>query len=217
MESQIQPNTILDQVFEALDAGSMRPVRNLLGALNAAETARLLESLPPTERSLTWKFVEPADEGDVLAHLNDEVRANLIAEMDESSFLAAIDGMDIDDLADVVADIPEAVTQRVIRSLDERDRERLTEVLAYDEDSAGGIMNPDTISVRPDVTLEVVLRYLRMHGELPAGTSSVFVVDRDDRLLGGAAFLTPATSASFLDTESQSIGHVWILLREMLW
>jgi magnesium transporter len=204
----VQPNAVLDDLFDALNAGAMRPVRNLLTALNGAETAHLLESLPPTERSLAWQLIDPQDVGDVLAQLNDEVRANLIAEMEESRFLSAIDGMDLDDLADVVADIPETITQRVIHSLDERDRVRLREVLAYDEDSAGGMMNPDTVSVRPDVSLEVVLRYLRMLGELPAGSSAVFVVDRDDRYLGMLPFARIVTTdldrnvADVMDTDT---------------
>ena len=104
--------------------------------------------------------------------------------MDTEKLLNATEGMELDDLADVLADLPESITQQVIRSLNQRDRERIETVLSYPEDSAGGLMNPDTITVRPNVTLEVVLRYLRALGELPDNTYSLFVVDRDDKYLG---------------------------------
>jgi len=120
----------------------------------------------------------------VLVELNEEVRAGLIREMDTEELVAAAEGLEVDDLADLLADLPEAVNQRVLRSMDSQDRDRLAAVLAYDADTAGGLMNTDTVSVRPDVTLETVLRYLRMRGELPERTDSLFVVNRHDRYLG---------------------------------
>ena len=92
--------------------------------------------------------------------------------------------MGLDDLADLVAYLPEALTQEVLRSLDNQDQERLRQVLAYDEDSAGGLMNVDIITVRPDVTVEVVLRYLRAHGDIPDGTETIYVVTRDNEYVG---------------------------------
>ena len=90
-----------------------------------------------------------------------------------TELLNATEGMELDDLADVVADLPESITQQVIRSLDQRDRERLEQVLSYPEDSAGGLMNPDTITVRQNVTLEVVLRYMRALGKLLSDPSEL--------------------------------------------
>ena len=113
-----------------------------------------------------------------------DVRAGLVEIMEPSELVAATEAMELDDMADFVADLPEAVTNQVLRSLSQRDRERLSAVLSYPEDSAGGLMNPDTISVRPDVTLEVVIRYLRMLGEMPDKTDAIFVVDRNDHYLG---------------------------------
>ena len=92
--------------------------------------------------------------------------------------------MQLDDLADLVADLPETLTREVLRSLDQQDRERLAQVMAYDEDCAGGLMNVDIVTVRADVTLEVVVRYLRARGEMPDGTDSIFVVDRNGRYQG---------------------------------
>jgi CBS domain-containing protein len=113
-----------------------------------------------------------------------EGRGNLIRGMDTEELVAAAEGLEVDDLADLLRDLPETVNQRVLRSMDSQDRERLSTVLSYDEDTAGGLMNTDAVSVRPDVTLETVLRYLRMRGELPDRTDALFVVNRHDRYLG---------------------------------
>ena len=174
----------LNALRAALDQGARRAAHRMVNALHPAEIASLLESLPPAQRELVWDFVDPELEGDVLIELSENVRSRLIRGMEAEELVAALEGMDVDDLADLVADLPEAVTQQVLRSMDQRDRERLSTVLSYPEDSAGGLMNTDTVSVRPDVSVEVVLRYLRMRAELPEGTDSLFVVDRHDRYLG---------------------------------
>jgi len=174
----------LEALRSALDGGALRPAQRMLTGLHPAEIALLLESVPPRQRELVWNMVDPELEGDVLLELSEGVRQELIEEMETEELVAAAEGMELDDLADLVRELPEAVTMQVLRSMDQRDRERLRKVLSWPEDSAGGLMNTDTVSVRPDVTLEVVLRYLRMRGELPSRTDSLFVVDRDDRYLG---------------------------------
>jgi magnesium transporter len=183
----------------------------MVAAMHPAEIALLLESVPPRQRELVWGMVDPELEGDVLVELNENVRQELIGEMATEELVAAAEGMELDDLADLVGDLPETVTLQVLRSMDQRDRERLRNVLSWPEDSAGGLMNTDTVSVRADVTLEVVLRYLRMRGELPARTDSLFVVDRDDHYLGTIALtriITGDPEASVgesLDTEAPRI------------
>jgi magnesium transporter len=162
----------------------MRQVGRLVNALNAAEIADLLESLPLAQREIVWELVDAKDEGDVLVEVNEEVRNSLISAMDSEALVAAAASLDLDDLADLVADLPEAVNREVLRSLDHSDRLRLQAVLQYDEDSAGGLMNPDMVTVRPDVNVEVVLRYLRMRREIPDGTDAVFVANRDGDYLG---------------------------------
>ena len=174
----------LEALRSALDGGALRPAQRMLTGLHPAEIALLLESVPPRQRELVWNMVDPELEGDVLLELSEGVRQELIEEMETEELVAAAEGMELDDLADLVRELPETVTMQVLRSMDQRDRERLRKVLSWPEDSAGGLMNTDTVSVRPDVTLEVVLRYLRMRGELPSRTDSLFVVDRDDRYLG---------------------------------
>jgi len=169
---------------ELLVQGSMRHASRLVNSLHPAEIASLLESLPPAKREIVWEFVDPELEGDVLIELNEQVRADLISGMDAEELIAATEDLELDDLADLIGDLPEEVNQRVLRSLDLQDRERLNTVLSYEQDTAGGLMNTDTVTIRPDVTLEVLLRYLRMRGELPDRTDRLFVVNRHDRYLG---------------------------------
>ncbi len=186
MNAELHPRKLshLEALTRALDQGTMRQVHRLVNSMHPAEVASLLESLPPAQREVVWDLVDPELEGDVLVELNEEVRAGLISEMETEELVAATEGLEADDLADLLQDLPEAVNRRVLRSMDAQDRERLRAMLAYDEDTAGGLMNTDTVSVRPDVTLETVLRYLRMRGELPEKTDALFVVNRYDRYLG---------------------------------
>ena len=169
----------------ALERGSMRHGPRMINSLHPAEIASLIESLPPPKREIVWEFVDPELEGDVLVELNEEVRSELIGGMDADELIAATEGMEVDDLADLIGDLPETLNERVLRSMDAQDRDRLTAVLAFEQDSAGGLMNLDAVTIRPDVTLEVVMRYLRMRAELPDRTDRLFVVNRHDQYLGG--------------------------------
>ncbi|MEO0952657.1 MAG: CBS domain-containing protein, partial [Pseudomonadota bacterium] len=187
MDQPVSEQSVLGALREALESGTMRAARRMVAGLRPGEIARLLESLPYTERRVVWELVDRDFEGEVLVELADDVRDSLIREMDVEQVVAATEGMAVDDLADLVVDLPEAITQQVLRSLDREDREELREVLAYPEDSAGGLMDTDTMSVRPDVSVEVVLRYLRAHDELPDRTDLLFVVDRDNHFLGTVA------------------------------
>jgi magnesium transporter len=221
------PASSLETLREALQSGTMRQVRRQVNALNPAEIADLLESLPPAQREIVWELVATEDEGDVLVELNEKVRASLISEMDSKELVAAVATMDLDDLADLIAELPEAVNREVLRSLDTSDRLRLQSVLKYDEDSAGGLMNPDTITVRADVSLDVVLRYLRMRKELPAGTDAVFVVSRSGDYLGSLYLMNLITSdpneavSAVMDTsvpainanaEAAQVATIWLRL-----
>ena len=174
----------LDRLSEALDSGTQYQVRHLLNNLSASEIGDLLESLPITKRLAVWEMTDPELEGDVLVEVNDEVRASLIRGTAPEDLVAAVDDLDLDDLADILDDLPDAVTSEVLHSLDRQDRERLARVLSYPEDSAGGLMDPDVLTIRPDVTLDVVLRYLRVRGELPEVFDLLFVIDRQGRYLG---------------------------------
>jgi magnesium transporter len=158
--------------------------REVLNAYHPAEIALLLESLPAQEREAAWELVDPEHDGDVLLYVNEDIRASFISDMETNELVAATENLETDDLADLIQDLPEDVIQQLLISMDEQDRHRLEAVLSYSEDTAGGLMNTDTVTVRPDVTLDVVLRYLRLRGEVPDMTDSLVVVDRDDRFLG---------------------------------
>jgi magnesium transporter len=172
---------------DALDSGRLGPVRRLVNTLSPAEIGNLLESLPPGQRVVVWGLVDPEDDGEVLLHVGDEVREGLIADMDPDEIVAAVEDLDIDDLADLVEDLPDTVIDEVLKSMDRENRERLEQVLSYPEDSAGRLMNPDVVTVRTDTTVDVVLRYLRLRGELPDHTDHLYVVSRRHQYLGRIA------------------------------
>lgn len=174
----------LDRLSEALDSGVHSQVKQLLGSLNGAEIGDLLESLPQTRRQAVWDLIKTDLDADVLVEVNDEVRAGLIRDTAPDDLIQAMGDLDIDDLADILDDLPDDVVTEVLRAMDRQDRERLAKVMSYPEDSAGGLMNPDVVTVRPDVSLDVVLRYLRLRGELPEVFDQLFVVDRVGRYLG---------------------------------
>ena len=169
---------------DALETGTMQHARGMLNELSPAEIAHLLESLPHTERNIIWELVDPEKEGEVLIQLGEELRSTLIRNMSLQDLVSATEGMDVDDLADFIQSLPDRVTTQVLTSLDTQHRERLEAVLSYPEDSAGGLMNTDTITVRSEVTLDVVLRYLRILDQLPDNTDSLFVTTRDNRFVG---------------------------------
>jgi magnesium transporter len=172
---------------DALDSGRLGPVRRLINTLAPAEIGNLLESLPHEKRIVVWGLVDPEDDGEVLVHVGDEVRESLIADMDPDEIIAAVEDLDIDDLADLVEDLPDAVIDEVLRSMDRENRERLEQVLSYPEDTAGRLMNPDVVTVRADTTVDVVLRYLRLRGELPDHTDHLYVISRRHQYRGRVA------------------------------
>jgi magnesium transporter len=176
-----------DQILalaEAMETGTMQHACGMLNELSPAEIAHLLESLPHTERNIIWELVDPDKEGEVLIQLGEELRSTLIRNMSLQDLVNATEGMDVDDLADFIQSLPGRVTTQVLTSLDTQRRERLEAVLSYPEDSAGGLMNTDTITVRSEVTLDVVIRYLRMMEQLPNNTDSLFVTTRDNLFVG---------------------------------
>ncbi len=167
-----------------LDSGELSQIKQQLNDLHPAEIANLLESLPLHNRRIVWELTNPDYAGDILVEVNDEVRLGLIEQTDEEDLIAAVGSLETDDLADIFEDIPQAVVYEVVRSLSNQDRRRLQSVMSFAEDTAGGLMNLDTVSIRQNVNLDVVLRYLRQRGELPDNTDKLFVVDRDDYYLG---------------------------------
>ena len=169
---------------DALDSGRLGPVRRLVNILSPAEIGNLLESLPAAKRNIVWGLVDPEDDGEVLVHVGEDVRESLLAEMDQDEIIAAVEDLDLDDLADLIDDLPDTVIDEVLKSMDRDHRERLEQALSYPEDSAGRLMNTDVVTVRADVTIDVVLRYLRLRGELPEHTDYLYVVSRRNQYMG---------------------------------
>ena len=173
------------EALRALLAADTEPrLRRLVHSLSPREAALLLESLPPARRPLAWELVDREDEGEILVELNEEVRAQIMAGMESAALVDAAGGLALDDLADFVADLPDDISERIIRSLDRDDRQLLRSVLTFPPDSAGGLMAPETVSAHPDMTLSQVLDRLRAHPELPEDIYCVYVVDREQRYLG---------------------------------
>jgi magnesium transporter len=177
-------NQSIDTLSDALQSGRFVRMRRLLAGLHPAETAHLLESLPPNERKICWPLINPDLRGEVLSYIGEEVRTDLMTDMDTADLINATEDLDTDDIADILQDLPDHIVQEVLHAMDSQHRRRVEAVLAYEEDTAGGLMNTDVITVRTDITLEVVLRYLRMLGELPDNTDSLYVVDHNDHYLG---------------------------------
>ena len=174
----------LQAFTDLLDEGTLAHVERELRELHPAEIAHLLESLPREQRDAVWELVSVEHEGDVLLQVNDDVRERLIRDMDNSELVAATEGLQTDDLADILSGLPEAVTEQVLEAMDEQHRLRLQAVMSYPEDTAGGLMNIDTINVRADITLDVVQRYLRRIGQIPAMTDQLIVTNRENQYLG---------------------------------
>jgi len=205
-ESQILK---LDAISESLNSGAMLKAKLILNGLHPAEIARLLESSPSRQRRLIWEMLDHENDGEVLLEVGEEVRNNLMESMDDESLLAATKGLDIDDLADLLDELPETVVKQALKGMDYQYRTRLEGVMNYDEDTAGGLMNTDTITIRPDVTLDVVLKYLRLRKEMPQNTDNIIVVDRYNHYLGTLS-VTALLCADPEKTVSESMDNDYI-------
>ncbi|WP_443637712.1 magnesium transporter [Candidatus Njordibacter sp. Uisw_058] len=202
----------LQELNDALDSGAFIQARHMLNhTLKPAHTAHLLKSSPPREREVLWNLINPELEGEVLQHLSDEIQAEFVNQMNTEELLQATENLDTDDFADILQQLPKKVLQEVLNSLRQQDRERVEQVLSYPEDTAGGLMNTDVVSIRPDLTIDAVLRYLRRHDTIPEMTDNLFVVTRKDSYIG----LLPLTRllvsdpntliSDVMDTEREAI------------
>lgn len=206
--SDNEAKTQLEQLQSALENDKPEAVRAQLADASPAQIADLLESLPPTQRHAAWNQVSASASGFVLVELNEEVAADLIDRMQPQAVVAAAEGLDIDDLADLIADLPEEIARDVIQSLDEKVQSRLRSVLRFAEDSAGGLMNPDFVSVQQDDTVQDILARLRSGEPIAADTDSLFVVDANARHLGIlplTKLLTSPTQSTAADAMESSV------------
>ena len=173
-----------DLVESLVHKQNLNILQKKLDELHPADVAFILEALPLASRLKVWELVKADSDGDILLEVSDSVRQSLIADMDSTELLAAAEQLDTDELADLAPDLPKEVLQDVMDSLDSLNRERLQSALSYPDDAVGALMDFDIVTIREDITLEVALRYLRRLGSLPDHTDKIFVVDRNDILLG---------------------------------
>lgn len=198
VQEQLRRHALVEQLVHKQEEGDERgplvegilqrqhesELRALVNSLHPADIAFILESLPKEERQMIWQLVRSEFDADVLLEVADWVRQSLIDTMDRADLVAATENMDADEIADLIANLPPDVVAEVQKGLTPKERAQLIEAMGYPEDSVGGIMDFEMVRVRDDVTLEVVLRYLRRQEELPDHTDQIFVVDRTDKLLG---------------------------------
>lgn len=183
-ENRDLTQTHLGKVQALLDSGTFRQLRGVLNSLRPVEIARLLASSPPPSRNVLWKMVDKDSQGEIIEELPEDLRAHFLRDMDAEALVELTEGLDTDDVVDILQQLPEQVMQEVLEAMSDQDRQRVETVLVFDEDTAGGLMNTDTITVRPRFSLDVVLRYLRRHEEIPPSTDSLIVVNRKDDYLG---------------------------------
>ncbi len=183
-ELQDQTQTQLGKIQALLESGTFKPVQRMLNGLQPVEIARLIASSPPPFRTLLWELVDRDIAGEVVEELPYDVQNQFLRKMDTQDLVELTEGLDTDDIADILQQLPDKVIQEVLAAMTEQDRIRVETILSYDENTAGGLANTDTITVRPRLTLDVVLRFLRRHSELPPSTDNLIVVNRKDDFLG---------------------------------
>jgi len=183
----------LQNLMIVLEASNHDEAKHQIKELHPGEIARLLEAIQPKDRTIIWPGIEISIQGEVLKEVNEDVQSQLIGEMSVDDLVRATEKLDTDDLADIVPNLPESAVHSLLLTLDFKHRERLNKILSYPEDSAGGLMNTDFITVRPDVTMRAVIRYLRLLKEMPVDTDQIFIVDRDFKYLGSLLITTLLT------------------------
>ncbi len=183
--SQPETPSNLETLSAALEVGELQQLRFMLNkGLRPAEVAHLLEKTPPRERQILWNLLNQELEGEVLQYLGDDAQAEILSRMEASEVLAITESLETDDMADILQQLPERVMKELLKIMDRENRERVEQVLSFPEDTAGGLMNTDTVTIRPDITAETVLRYLRRHKEIPETTDTLFVVSRKGSYIG---------------------------------
>jgi len=183
--SQQETRSNLEALSAALEVGELQQLRFMLNkGLKPVEVAHLLEKTPPRERQILWNLLNQEIEGEVLQYLGDDAQTEILSRMEASEVLAITESLETDDMADILQQLPERVMKELLQIMDQQNRERVEEVLSYPEDTAGGLMNTDTVTIRPDINVETVLRYLRRHKDIPDMTDTLFVVSRKDSYIG---------------------------------
>jgi magnesium transporter len=195
MTQATQHNNLLSKLGSAIDSVTLNQVRHTLNNLSPPDVAHQLETAPPKYRRILWELVDPEISGEVIHELSDEIKLEFLDEMDSIEVASLTEGLDVDDIVDILQQLPDRVIPEVLQAMSAQDRQRVESVLTYNEDTAGGLMDTEVITVRPDITVDVVLRYLRRFEEIPEITDNLFVVNRDDTFAGNLPLGMLLTSA----------------------
>ena len=179
----------LTQLLHDLEKERSIGIKSKLSSLSPYEIARLLEAMEPRNREILWHMVDQEDEGEVLKELVEDVRQNFINEMDTNQIIAATQDLELDDLADILNDLPDQITDEVIRALDRQDQIRLESVMSYNEDTAGGLTNPNILSIRRGLNIKGLIRYLRSLEKLPENTNYIYVINRSNEYIGSVKLI----------------------------
>ena len=175
---------IAGQLLAAIQDENLEQIHALTALLVAEDIAELLESIPPKDRHFLWEVLNHDIQGEILAHTNDEVRASLLDQLAPHQIRSIAENLETDDITDIAQSLNVSDQKSLLDSLTQQDRSAVEMSLTFPDDTAGGLMSTDFISVRADVTLDVVLRFLRKLGELPPTTIDLFVRDRDENYVG---------------------------------
>ena len=211
MTQATEQNNLLSRLDGAIDSVTLNQVRHTLNNLSPPDIAHQLETAPPKFRRILWELVDPEISWEVLQELSDEIQLEFLDEMDSAEVASLTEGLDVDDIVDILQQLPDRVIPEVLQAMSIQDRQRVESVLTYDEDTAGGLMDTEVITVRPDITVDVVLRYLRRFEEIPEITDNLFVVNRDDTFVGnlpiGLLLTSPPTTRvrEVMNTEIRAI------------
>jgi magnesium transporter len=184
MNTAVKSQKQLARLDSALASGTLADVASIVSDLSPGDVAHLISSSPPRYRHVLWSLLEAEQEAAVLNELPEDLRNSFLADMAPEDLAEIVGQLDDDDVADILQELPDAIMGQVLSIMNEQDRARIETVLGYSDDTAGGLMSTDTITVRADLTLDVVLRYLRRHTEIPLNTDTLMVVNREDRYVG---------------------------------
>jgi magnesium transporter len=204
-------SNLLAKLDNAIDSITLNQVRHTLNNLSPPDIAHQLEIAPPKYRHILWELVDPDVSGEVLQDLSDEIQLEFLEKMDGAEVASITEGLDVDDIVDILQQLPDRVIPEVLKAMSAQDRLRVETILTYDEDTAGGLMDTEVITVRPDISVDVVLRYLRRFEEIPDTTDNLFVVSRSDTFMGNLSIgklltSSPATTVrEVMNSEVQAI------------
>jgi magnesium transporter len=193
--SNIAENNLLAKLSTTIDSATLNQVSHTLNNLAPPDVAHQLETTPPKFRRILWELVDPEISGEVIQELSDEIQIEFLNEMDGAEVASLTEGLDVDDIVDILQQLPDRVIPEVLQAMSVQDRHRVESVLTYKEDTAGGLMDTEVITVRPDISVDVVLRYLRRFEEIPDTTDNLFVVSRRDVFLGNLSLGKLLTSS----------------------